>query len=679
MKLLLIISLVITLAGYGKTARIVVADNEDNAVVIAAKDLQSDIAKITGKTPALLRSSRPKKGDVFISTRSDGRWEAYDVSSRDGVLRICGSDPRGTMFGIYDFCENYLGVDPFYFWNDSPLPKSETLLWDNVEIHSPGPTFRYRGFFVNDEDFLCAWKEPSGHRDNGYKYYDKVMPPELMDRILEAALRSRMNLIIPATLTNIFNPPEAALVDACARRGMFISQHHIEPLGVSNFTYNLYWKAKGGDIPFYSYYRNPDKLEEVWRESAKRWAKYPNVLWQIGLKGTGDHSIWEADPTIPEDDSVRAGIISSAMAAQARILDEIGVPREGRIMTNTLWADAAAFNARGLLSWPEGTTVVFSDNCPGWRWPEDFWNTERLPGRTYGVYYHPAVMIAGPHLASLVPVEKTYSCVGEAVGKSSSDYIVFNVANIREITCNLDAATKMVWDYSGFKPEEWQKTWVKRHYGTDSELWRSAYNIHYHATQTHPETGLPILFDGQMVRRIGKMNKHLAELLSNPGSATAQIEDIVNEGRSADVTDTWKKAISSVMGLEVLPDRETFKRLASQKAAFCISREYSLSLFNSLEDNGVRQFAYTTLVYPTSIMEDITAWMMELLHAQFCLERGDRSDAIAHIRKAVGAADDILDLAEEYCSGKWENWYRGCIKLDIYGERARSAALLEIK
>ena len=105
-----------------RTARIVVDPKENASVVLAAEDLRSDVRKITGKELRIVRSSRPKKGDVYISTVEDGRWEAYDVSASDGIMRVKGSDRRGTIFAIYDFCENYLGVDPLYWWNDAQLP-----------------------------------------------------------------------------------------------------------------------------------------------------------------------------------------------------------------------------------------------------------------------------------------------------------------------------------------------------------------------------------------------------------------------------------------------------------------------------------------------------------------------------------------------------------------------------
>lgn len=81
MNLIAVLLTAFTLAGGGKAARIVVDTKESDAVVMAAEDLRSDIRKITGLEPVVVRSAGPRKGDVFISTKEDGRWEAYDVST----------------------------------------------------------------------------------------------------------------------------------------------------------------------------------------------------------------------------------------------------------------------------------------------------------------------------------------------------------------------------------------------------------------------------------------------------------------------------------------------------------------------------------------------------------------------------------------------------------------------
>ena len=56
-------------------------------------------------------------GDICISALLSEDPVSYthlDVYKRQ--LIICGSDRRGAMWGIYDFCEQFLQVDPLYLW-----------------------------------------------------------------------------------------------------------------------------------------------------------------------------------------------------------------------------------------------------------------------------------------------------------------------------------------------------------------------------------------------------------------------------------------------------------------------------------------------------------------------------------------------------------------------------------
>ncbi len=62
-----------------------------------------------------------------------GKWESF-VSTlvRDPIpgcaqaLVIAGSDPRGTIFGIYDVSEQ-IGVSPWYFWADVAVKKTRAI------------------------------------------------------------------------------------------------------------------------------------------------------------------------------------------------------------------------------------------------------------------------------------------------------------------------------------------------------------------------------------------------------------------------------------------------------------------------------------------------------------------------------------------------------------------------
>jgi len=563
---------------------------------------------------------------------------------------------------VYDFIERYLGVDPMYFWSGVPHPKRAKLEWDKVEIVQDEPSFRFRGWFLNDEDLLTKWREASGVRDySQYKYYHNVVNHGAMEAVAEALVRSRYNLIIPASFLNATRPAEEGLAAICAARGVFVSMHHIEPMGVSGYTFKDYWKKRGRNLE-YSYFKYPREVEEVWRTLAARWAKFPNVVWQIGLRGTGDRPMWADDPTMPKDDKGRAKLITAALERQLEILDEVGVPRENRHVTTTLWGEGAYFHAKGLLKIPAGTTVVYSDNNCGWRWQRDL--REELPpaeGELRGVYYHHQLIGMGPHLVSLVPAARTCRMLREARAKGARHYAIFNMGNVREFVYGIDATAKMTWNIDSFDPESWTRSWVSRRLGSNCAAWMDAVNLYYKSLQLQPETGVPCFLDGLMQNQYRRNMGEIIRMLKGKDPCRPVPEPFENVFTAPANADPFYAALSDTY--PVLPSpRDTYMRLAAQRAGY----EQTLRLARRALAGtalGERQFAEDYVVYPCRLMIDFATARMAAIDAEDALRAGDRKWALTHLRRAAGALKDAIAAGEAYCHGKWADWYRGCEKV----------------
>ena len=73
------------------------------------------------------------------------------------ALVIVGSDRRGTAYGLFSISET-IGVSPWYWWADAPVAKHTELNLKVDKIISKEPTVKYRGIFINDEDWgLLRW------------------------------------------------------------------------------------------------------------------------------------------------------------------------------------------------------------------------------------------------------------------------------------------------------------------------------------------------------------------------------------------------------------------------------------------------------------------------------------------------------------------------------------------
>ena len=419
------------------------------AVELAVRDLERDLDRLLGMREKVL-SAAP----IEILTTGEGVPESFSVTVDKNRIRIAGSDILGTVYGIYDFEYRLLGIDPMTRVSGLfPAPFDQKDLPDTSYTDAPGET-RFRGWFLNDEDLLTDFKAGGGNRDIDYPFYDHVMHPDVLEMVIESALRCKINLLIPSSFVDIMNPAEEQLVRAVTRRGLYISQHHVEPLGVSWFSAAKYMKGQGLEENV-SFLGNRTKMEEIWREYAKRWAKYrTHVIWQLGLRGKADRAVWKSDSTIPMNEAARGAIITDAIQTQYDIVREV-LGNEDFYSTVTLWLEGAELYGKGYLRTPEGSTAIFSDIGINQMFGQDFFTTERLPGRTYGVYYHVGYWTEGPHLAEACTPQKMEAAYRAAKELDSLYYSILNVANLRELHRGAHMNAALVWAPARFQLEEY--------------------------------------------------------------------------------------------------------------------------------------------------------------------------------------------------------------------------------
>lgn len=182
--------------------------------------------------------------------------EAYQIKVQDGELYITGSDRRGTVYGIYSFCER-MGVSLWYFFADVPVRAKEELVLPENYCVTDYPSVEYRGIFINNEEELEAWAQNYMKEETiGVKTYEKIF---------ELLLRLKANYIWPAMHVNSFNSnrENGALAQ---RMGIVVGTSHCDMLMPSN---NREWHPwitrKGYTDAVYDYSlegRNREILQE---------------------------------------------------------------------------------------------------------------------------------------------------------------------------------------------------------------------------------------------------------------------------------------------------------------------------------------------------------------------------------------------------------------------------------
>lgn len=439
-------------------------DPADHGVVaIAAGDLASDLGVVTGRRPALLADAGPgwRRAEVWIGTlgrsrlidglvaagRVDvadlrGAWESFVITSvadpAPGIgqaLVIIGSDRRGTAYGAYEL-SRAIGVSPWVWWADvAPARRPDLHIAAGTRRFGP-PSVKYRGIFINDEDWgLHPWATTNfdpGRGDIGPKTYEKVFG---------LLLRLRANLLWPAMheVTQAFNADQANAVLA-DRHAIIMGSSHAEPMLRNNVGE---WTEPAAN---YDYARHPDLVREYWRERLRTNGGFENV-YTLGMRGIHDSGIVGVDGV-----EAQRTLLNRIIADQRRLLADNVSPRvEALPQVFTPYKEVLALYRAGL-DLPDDVTLVWPDDNFGYI--RQFPNAaERARGGGSGVYYHLSYLGAPlSHLwLSTVPPALIALEMGRAHDLGARTLWVANVGDIKPAETNIDLFLSMGWDIYGFR------------------------------------------------------------------------------------------------------------------------------------------------------------------------------------------------------------------------------------
>lgn len=573
----------------------------DKAVSLAVGDLLVDFERVLGKRGRLARTGKPAQIVVKIDPAVGGREQWVRQVTSDGVT-ISGGDTLGAVYGVYEFARAELGVDPLWFWKDLVPEQRQNIRTGVGRAESTEPIFRYRGWFVNDEDLLTEWREPSGKRFIRYPFYSQVISLEVADRIFEALLRCGGNLVIPASFVDVMNPPEAALVRRAAERGLYVTQHHIEPLGVSHFGFENYWQARGEKKSFI-YGDDPESVREVWRAFAEKWVELTGdrVVWQLGLRGKADTAIWNSDKSVSRAEAGR--FISRAIAEQWKIVQDVD-PRPRPPATTTLWLEGSKLMSEGSLTFPAGVTVVFADEGASQQMQDDFHKTPRQPERDYGVYYHIAFWSRGPHLLQGTTPGRVKNVFDQVIETGDTHYAVVNVCSVREHVLGIQAAMTAM--RGPWNPDTFMREWSPPCLHESYRLLMGSF------IPIEPDR---VLQDGAIFQAIRRHASALRE--GKPQPAGRPIKD-------------FNEAIGKVNRvIDDYPSEEVPQHM--------------------------RNF------YDVHLLTQAKMWRA-LLRCIRALKLA--GDSPAYLVDAEAALEEFLTVRERAARGRWTNWYRGDKKVN---------------
>jgi hypothetical protein len=630
----------------------IVSATEPEPVERALADIQRDWYKVFGHVPVVL-SAAPASwegpvicfGNQIMSVPTAGRESfALGIQSLAGsrlAFVATGADVRGSIYAAYAFSERILGVDPWWYWADKEPARRESIkVPTDFNEHFGSPTFRYRGWFMNDEDLLHGFS-PDPMRENAYSL-------EILDRICETLLRLRGNMVVPAT----FPFPDERCQELPARRGLMLNMHHILVVGLNTFR----WPA---DVPF-SYAKHPDIMERYWQTCIDAF-KGKEVVWTVGYRGKNDQPFWEDEPDITTPQA-RGEVITRAIAKQVDLIRS--VQPDAPIIAN-MWDEGAALYHQGLIKIPPGVTLVWPDNGSGTI--RD--NGQVQPGQ--GIYYHTMVVtFGGNHFSEQVPPQRIYHEMGRFVRANATKFFLLNVSNIRPAPLSTECAMRMAWDATPYSEksdrenqEDFLLDWNRRQFGVDAGagvagIWREYFEILSRLPDIDYGDGngpLPEYGEFATYFRLRMLGDLALPLLRTGQPLTAEM-----------VRNAGGQSVFALFDAAVIGKAESLSAVATAQFKFASTNAaYYAPLLAKAESLAAKIPADRRAFYNAYLLAELgfRMYSSEMLAAYaqslLALGSGDRIGAIRWVKRSLAANDALVEAMHHAEDGKWAGWYFG--------------------
>ena len=452
----------------------------------AVNDLQKDIARVTGQTPALGHGAGgPSVNAIIVGTighspvidkliqdrkidvkEISGQWESYliQVVSKplpgvSSALVIVGSDKRGAVYGVYDLSEQ-IGVSPWYFWDDVPVEHKSELYVKNGRYLSGPPSVKYRGIFLNDENpDLTQWvREKYGDVQATPRNSTANYGQAFYTNLFELILRLKGNYLWPAMWNNRFNEDDPENPRLADEYGIVMGTSHQEPMLRAQKEWD--WATNyGGAYRNWNYGNSNQRpvLQAFWREGVRRNKNYESIF-TMGLRAENDSGA-----------AIGKDMTETIVNVQRQILAEEINPDVTKVpQLWCLYKEVQDYYNEGLHP-PDDVTLL---------WAEDNWgDVRRLPTAEErkrpggaGIYYH-FDYHGGPRSYQWIntsPIPKIWDQMSLAKEYGADRIWIVNVGHFKGYEFPMEyflslASDTQRWNSTNF--DEFSRLWAAREFG----------------------------------------------------------------------------------------------------------------------------------------------------------------------------------------------------------------------
>jgi hypothetical protein len=636
-----------TLAAGGAAAPLVVSSQDHAGVVRVVGDLQSDIKKVTGINPTVANDT-PSAGaseivligtighsplvDSLVSagkldvSKVKGRWETFVIqpvsSPMSGVSRalvVAGSDPRGTIYGVYEISRR-IGVSPWYYFDDVPIAHQDALYVNPAPYTLGTPAVKYRGIFINDENpQLGAWG-PATFGPGLAPGYSQGFNSKLYAKIFETLLRLRANYLWPAVWGRAFALDDPQNHATATRYGIVMGTSHEAPMMRGIEEWNRNPTAYGGNGAW-TFSTNRDAVVAYMKDGIKR-MKDQGIegVVTMGMRGNGDVSL-------PAGTGVRE--VQDILDTERQILADVMGPDIADLpKVWTLYHEVQDWYLR-----PDGIkpaddiTIIWADDLWGSmrKLPDQTVNSERYGG--YGIYYHYDI-VAGPRDYKWVDsnlLENAWEQLNLVYAYGVDRLWVVNVGDFKDMEFPTEFFLDYAWApdrWPATRISDWREQWAAQQFGAEEGPAIADVLARYEKLQHIRKPELLNQLYGFTKPRFTAAAPTLAITDADPFS-------LVNYAEHAGLTDAWEALASDA-------DQINAKLPAAYKDAFYELVLYKVKATANLY--ALRQAQFTAYLYSSQ-------------------GRAATQDMIS-LAKACFQTDQDLNTYynTQVASGKWAGW-----------------------
>ncbi|MRX46795.1 hypothetical protein GJJ64_06325 [Pedobacter sp. HX-22-1] len=451
----------------------IVCNSKDSTLdAVVANLLAKDIEAVCGYKPPIYKHLKQAKGNVILlgqvknaqakafrnyyPQEIENQFEIFAIkrlknptSKIKDALIITGSDARGLAYGVFHISEK-IGIHPWYYWADVTPQKKKQLSVSIKDTISKTPSVKYRGIFLNDEDWgLRPWAAQNIDKNL------KNIGPNSYAKIFELLLRLKANTIWPAMHPGtkaFFSIPENLKI--AKQYEIIIGSSHAEPMLRNNVDE---WDKNA--MGAFNYVDNSFNINDYWQKRIKETTSI-NAIYSLGIRGVHDSGM--------------EGIKNNKEAI--KVLGDVFTAQRN-MLKNTLKKDIKAIPQALTLYkevldiYDEGLPVPDDVNLV---WPDDNYGYIRRLGNPdenkrkggAGVYYHVSYW-GRPHdylWLCTTPPALIHQEMLKAYRNEAKSIWILNVGDIKPAEYQTQLFLDMAYDITPFHQQVYVQNHLKQWY-----------------------------------------------------------------------------------------------------------------------------------------------------------------------------------------------------------------------